>query len=196
MLGGFISLSYEIFLFRTISFATGSSSLAFALTLAAFLIGIAVGARNAAQACDRTRAGRGDAKGGRRADLGQCIRRGVPAADGAIRVDRPRRGRHRHRRHLSDCAAMGRIAALSVAVRHCRRQPGRHANRHSVFREHRRLRERRRPHRLRARQLAWPEVDGGLPAGRRHPVCPDARRGAPRARCGNACAVAPLPSAS
>src|SRR4051812_48307815 len=32
MLGGFISLSYEIFLFRTISFATGSSSLAFALT--------------------------------------------------------------------------------------------------------------------------------------------------------------------
>ena len=52
MLGGFISLSYEIFLFRTISFATGSSSLAFALTLSAFLIGIAVGARNAARACD------------------------------------------------------------------------------------------------------------------------------------------------
>jgi spermidine synthase len=51
MLGGFISLSYEIFLFRTISFATGSSSLAFALTLGAFLIGIAVGARNAAEAC-------------------------------------------------------------------------------------------------------------------------------------------------
>ena len=53
MLGGFISLSYEIFLFRTISFATGSSSLAFALTLGAFLVGIAVGARNAAQACDQ-----------------------------------------------------------------------------------------------------------------------------------------------
>ena len=52
VLGGFISLSYEIFLFRTISFATGSSSLAFALTLAAFLVGIAVGARIAAQACD------------------------------------------------------------------------------------------------------------------------------------------------
>ena len=52
MLGGFIALSYEIFLFRTISFATGSSSLAFALTLSAFLIGIAVGSRNAAQACD------------------------------------------------------------------------------------------------------------------------------------------------
>uniref|UniRef100_A0A973WBD0 Fused MFS/spermidine synthase n=1 Tax=Bradyrhizobium septentrionale TaxID=1404411 RepID=A0A973WBD0_9BRAD len=52
MLGGFISLSYEIFLFRTISFATGSSSLAFALTLGAFLVGIAVGARNAANVCD------------------------------------------------------------------------------------------------------------------------------------------------
>jgi spermidine synthase/MFS family permease len=53
MLGGFISLSYEIFLFRTISFATGSSSLAFALTLCAFLIGIAVGAQNAARACEQ-----------------------------------------------------------------------------------------------------------------------------------------------
>ena len=53
MLGGFISLSYEIFLFRTISFVTGSSSLAFALTLGAFLVGIAVGSRNAALACDQ-----------------------------------------------------------------------------------------------------------------------------------------------
>jgi spermidine synthase len=53
LLGGFISLSYEIFLFRTISFATGSSSLAFALTLGAFLVGIAGGSRNAAEACDR-----------------------------------------------------------------------------------------------------------------------------------------------
>jgi iron complex outermembrane receptor protein len=34
LLGGFVSLSYEIFLFRTVSLATGSSSLAFALTLA------------------------------------------------------------------------------------------------------------------------------------------------------------------
>jgi len=51
-LGGFISLSYEIFLFRTISFATGSSSLAFASTLSAFLIGIAFGSRNAAQVCN------------------------------------------------------------------------------------------------------------------------------------------------
>ena len=52
LLGGFVSLSYEIFLFRTVSFATGSSSLAFALTLCAFLVGIAGGSRNSAQACD------------------------------------------------------------------------------------------------------------------------------------------------
>ncbi|MBV8836645.1 MAG: fused MFS/spermidine synthase, partial [Alphaproteobacteria bacterium] len=52
-LGGFISLSYEIFLFRMVSYATGSSSLAFALTLSAFLVGIAGGARSAASACDR-----------------------------------------------------------------------------------------------------------------------------------------------
>jgi spermidine synthase len=52
-LGGFVSLSYEIFLFRTISFATGSSSLAFALTLSGFLAGIAGGARVAAAACDQ-----------------------------------------------------------------------------------------------------------------------------------------------
>jgi len=53
MLGGFVSLSYEIFLFRTISFATGSSSLAFALTLSGFLVGIAGGAHSAALACDK-----------------------------------------------------------------------------------------------------------------------------------------------
>jgi len=56
MLGGFISLSYEIFLFRMVSYATGSSSLAFALTLSAFLVGIAGGARSAAAACDRLNA--------------------------------------------------------------------------------------------------------------------------------------------
>ncbi|MCK1386144.1 fused MFS/spermidine synthase [Bradyrhizobium sp. 21] len=50
--GGFISLSYEIYLFRTISFASGSSSLAFAITLCSFLIGIAVGARHAGQVCE------------------------------------------------------------------------------------------------------------------------------------------------
>ena len=52
LLGGFVSLSYEIFLFRTVSFATGSSSLAFALTLGAFLVGIAGGSRHAGQTCD------------------------------------------------------------------------------------------------------------------------------------------------
>jgi spermidine synthase len=51
-LGGFISLSYEIFLFRTISYASGSSATAFAVTLACFLFGIAEGARNAGKMCE------------------------------------------------------------------------------------------------------------------------------------------------
>lgn len=51
-LGGFISLSYEIFLFRTASFASGSSASAFAATLGAFLIGIASGARRASETSD------------------------------------------------------------------------------------------------------------------------------------------------
>ncbi|MCA1364984.1 fused MFS/spermidine synthase [Bradyrhizobium sp. IC3069] len=51
MTGGFVSLSYEIYLFRVMSFASGSSSLAFAITLYAFLTGIAVGARKAGQSC-------------------------------------------------------------------------------------------------------------------------------------------------
>lgn len=46
-LGGFASLSYEIFFFRVQSFATGSSASAFAVTLGAFLVGIASGARDA-----------------------------------------------------------------------------------------------------------------------------------------------------
>ena len=50
--GGFISLSYEIYLFRAMSYASGSSSLAFAITLYAFLSGIAVGARRAGQSCE------------------------------------------------------------------------------------------------------------------------------------------------
>ena len=48
---GFISLSYEIFFFRTMSFASGSSATSFALTLSAFLIGIASGSRQAGQNC-------------------------------------------------------------------------------------------------------------------------------------------------
>jgi spermidine synthase len=51
-LGGFISLSYEIFLFRTVSYASGSSATAFALTLACFLVGIAGGARSAGRVCE------------------------------------------------------------------------------------------------------------------------------------------------
>jgi spermidine synthase len=50
--GGFISLSYEIFLFRTVSYASGSSATAFGFTLACFLAGIAGGARSAGTACE------------------------------------------------------------------------------------------------------------------------------------------------
>jgi spermidine synthase len=52
--GGFVSLSYEIFFFRTISFTTGSSATAFALTLGAFLVGIASGSREAGEVCETT----------------------------------------------------------------------------------------------------------------------------------------------
>ncbi|WP_202814717.1 fused MFS/spermidine synthase [Bradyrhizobium tropiciagri] len=51
--GGFVSLSYEIFLFRTVSFASGSSSMAFAFVLCGFLAGVAGGAYNTAQVCAR-----------------------------------------------------------------------------------------------------------------------------------------------
>lgn len=49
--GGFVSLSYEIFFFRTISYASGSSAFAFAVTLSAFLVGIASGSRRAGELC-------------------------------------------------------------------------------------------------------------------------------------------------
>lgn len=49
--GGFVSLSYEIFFFRTVSYATGSSATAFAMTLAAFLVGLAGGARRSGHDC-------------------------------------------------------------------------------------------------------------------------------------------------
>ena len=48
---GFVSLSYEIFFFRTVSYAAGSGPTAFALTLGAFLIGLASGARRAGDNC-------------------------------------------------------------------------------------------------------------------------------------------------
>jgi spermidine synthase len=51
-LGGFIALSYEIFLFRTVSYASGSSATAFAVTLACFLFGIAGGSRSAGKTCE------------------------------------------------------------------------------------------------------------------------------------------------
>jgi spermidine synthase len=49
--GGFVSLSFEIFFFRAVSYATASSSTAFAVTLSAFLIGLASGSRQAGQNC-------------------------------------------------------------------------------------------------------------------------------------------------
>ncbi len=50
-LGGFVSLSYEIYLFRIVSYASGSSATTFALTLACFLFGIAGGADGAGKNC-------------------------------------------------------------------------------------------------------------------------------------------------
>ena len=49
--GGLVSLSYEIFFFRAMSYTTGSSPFAFATTLGAFLVGLASGARLGAEAC-------------------------------------------------------------------------------------------------------------------------------------------------
>src|SRR5262249_13630599 len=49
--GGFLSLSYEIFFFRTVSYASGSSAPAFALTFGAFLLGVASGSREASTNC-------------------------------------------------------------------------------------------------------------------------------------------------
>jgi spermidine synthase len=50
--GGFVSLSYEIFFFRTVSYASGSSATAFAVTLSVFLVGIASGSRQAGEHCE------------------------------------------------------------------------------------------------------------------------------------------------
>jgi hypothetical protein len=49
--GGFVSLSYEIVLFRVAAFATGSSPAAFALMLGVFLLGIAFGSRETGEYC-------------------------------------------------------------------------------------------------------------------------------------------------
>ena len=58
--GGFVSLSYEIFFFRTVSYASGSSATAFAATLSAFLVGLASGARRAGAALRNAVTGDGD----------------------------------------------------------------------------------------------------------------------------------------
>jgi spermidine synthase len=50
--GGFVALSYEIFFFRTVSYASGSSATAFAATLSAFLVGLASGSRRAGSHCE------------------------------------------------------------------------------------------------------------------------------------------------
>jgi spermidine synthase len=51
--GGFVSLSYEIFFFRAMSYASGNGSFAFATTLGAFLVGLASGARIGGETCER-----------------------------------------------------------------------------------------------------------------------------------------------
>jgi hypothetical protein len=54
--GGFVTLSYEIFFLHTLSYAIGSSTIAFAATASAFLAGLAMGARDASANCTaRTR---------------------------------------------------------------------------------------------------------------------------------------------
>lgn len=63
---GLVALSYELFFFRTVSYATGSSASAFALTLGAFLVGLAGGSRRAARRCAR---GADDAARGARRDV-------------------------------------------------------------------------------------------------------------------------------
>jgi spermidine synthase len=54
-LGGLVALSYEIFFFRVVSYATGSSASAFAATLFAYLTGLASGARRAGRSCAASR---------------------------------------------------------------------------------------------------------------------------------------------
>jgi len=51
--GGFVSLSYEIFFFRALSYASGGGSFAFATTLGAFLVGLASGARIGGETCEQ-----------------------------------------------------------------------------------------------------------------------------------------------
>ena len=50
-LSGFVSLSFEIFLLHLASFASGTKSIVFSLTLGTFLLGIASGAQSAGEWC-------------------------------------------------------------------------------------------------------------------------------------------------
>ena len=50
-LSGYVSLSYEIFFFRVVSFMTGSNAITFTVTLGAFLVGLAGGAREGGRLC-------------------------------------------------------------------------------------------------------------------------------------------------
>jgi spermidine synthase len=49
--GGFVTLSYEIFFLRILSYATGSGTIAFAAAAGTFMAGLAVGARQAGGNC-------------------------------------------------------------------------------------------------------------------------------------------------
>lgn len=52
-LGGFVSLSCEIFLLRLATFASGTSPLVLAIVLASFLLGVAAGAQHSAVWCEK-----------------------------------------------------------------------------------------------------------------------------------------------
>ena len=52
LFSGFVSLSFEIYFLHLASFASGTNALIISLTLATFLLGIASGARDAAQWCE------------------------------------------------------------------------------------------------------------------------------------------------
>jgi len=49
--GGFVALSYEIFFLQTMSYAVGSSAIVLAATASVFLLGLAMGARQAGANC-------------------------------------------------------------------------------------------------------------------------------------------------
>lgn len=53
-ISGFVSLSYEILLYRTISFGLSGAAIVFPMLLGAFLLGIALGARVSDSICSRT----------------------------------------------------------------------------------------------------------------------------------------------